>query len=226
MCNLSASSVAQYETGARNPSKKALYKICEVYNKSPKFFNLSTNSPYISNERSSNMDKIMNNLVDYNEVLKKENEELKVYKDRRQLQDMANNSIGIDTWVIQTKVVWKGLTVEISIVDWGNTYDTLTKVLGYDDAYVKNLMSNTQYKLADNIFNPILKKNTITHLMSIAMRIPAILGNLITGTYQLDVPMIYKHKDGSSVYAIGANSLSLTDRIVNTTIHFTPKDAV
>ena len=73
-CGLSKSVISQYEQGTRNPSKKALYAICNRFEVSPSVFNLPTDSPYTktkSIERRSDVDKIMNNLVDYNEVLKK-----------------------------------------------------------------------------------------------------------------------------------------------------------
>ena len=142
-CGLSKSVISQYEQGTRNPSKKALYAICNRFEVSPSVFNLPTDSPYTktkSIERRSDVDKIMNNLVDYNEVLKKENETLKVYKDRRQLQDMVNSSIGLDTWILQSKVIWKGLSVEISIADWGNTYECITKTLGYNKSFAHDIM--------------------------------------------------------------------------------------
>ncbi len=203
-----------YENGKRTPSSKVMDKIHELY---PQYLN----APDRREEMSTTDSRIITNQLDQIEKLQQDNNELKDYKRSRQLQDMANNSIGLDTWTIQTKVSWKGLSLEISIIDWGNTYDTVSKTLGYDDVFVKKLMSTSKYMLSNNIFKPILKEQTLKQFITISMRIPTILSNLIYGTYNLDVPMIYKHKNGSSVYAISTNSLDLQEKIVNTTVHFT-----
>ena len=55
----------------RNPSKKALYQICNRYSIDPKDFDLPDKSPYLSkNKYSSNIDKnILNSLLE--EIRKK-----------------------------------------------------------------------------------------------------------------------------------------------------------
>ena len=50
-CGLSSSVISQYEQGLRNPSKKALYQICNRYNIDPKDFNLPDKSPYLSKNK-------------------------------------------------------------------------------------------------------------------------------------------------------------------------------
>ena len=96
-CGLSSSVISQYEQGLRNPSKKALYQICNRYSIDPKDFDLPDKSPYLSKNRySSNIDKnILNSLLE--EIRKKDEriKELEIEKYRlTNLQKIGLESVG------------------------------------------------------------------------------------------------------------------------------------
>ena len=204
-----------YENGKRTPSTKVMEKIQELY---PQYIDTAERKENVSTVDN----RVIQNQLDQIDDLKRDNIELKRYKRTRQLQDMVNSNIGLDTWIIQSKVAWKGLSVELSITDWGNTYESITKTLGYSESFANQIMSVPNYKLSDNIFKPILTEQTTKHLLMVAMKIPTLVTNIINGTYILDVSMIYKHNDGFNVYGISSNSFDLEEKIVNTVVHFTP----
>ena len=128
-CGLSSSVISQYEQGLRNPSKKALYQICNRYSIDPKDFDLPDKSPYLSKNRySSNIDKnILNSLLE--EIRKKDEriKELEIEKYRlTNLQKIGLESVGSKIWIHQTKLRRKGLKWERKITDIGNSYDTVS----------------------------------------------------------------------------------------------------
>ena len=88
LCNISKSVLSQYEQGNRNPSNKALYRICNGLQLSPKVFGLPINHILYTNQPRQNkikhkekgdvnMDaRLQNHLLDEIESLKQMNAEL------------------------------------------------------------------------------------------------------------------------------------------------------
>ena len=69
---LSLSVVSQYEIGTRNPSKRALYSICNTFEVEPKFFSLSEKSPLSKQKDEEKVNsRMVENLLDQNDLLKK-----------------------------------------------------------------------------------------------------------------------------------------------------------
>ena len=152
-CGFSLSVVSQYEIGRRNPSKRALYTICNIFDIQPESFGLSTKSPLLSKKKGGSVDsRVAEQLMDTIDLQKAEiarlNAKVDAYTDnpQRALESIALNmtaKLDFDDVASQIDVVqnnWNTLFYEtdqpMSVAKDGhfvNVNTALCSLLGYTE---------------------------------------------------------------------------------------------
>ena len=227
-CGLSSSVISQYEQGLRNPSKKALYQICNRYNIDPKDFNLPENSPYLSKNRiSSNIDKkILNSLLE--EIRKKDEriKELEIEKYRlTNLQKIGLESVGSKIWIHQTKLRRKGLKWERKITDIGNSYEIFVDFLGYSKKESELLLSTNWIpvfsKDPNHPMNKCLSVNSLKSIKSLFFKLPSIIQKIgKSGKAEIPFYTTWIKQDGTLVNSSVNFEIDISTMITTINAHF------
>lgn len=152
-CGFSLSVVSQYEIGRRNPSKRALYTICNTFDIQPELLGLSNDSPLLNKKKGGNVDsRVTEQLMDTIDLQKAEiarlNAKVDAYTDnpKRALESIALNmtaKLDFDDVASQIDVVqnnWNTLFYEtdqpMSVAKEGrfvNVNTALCNLLGYTE---------------------------------------------------------------------------------------------
>ena len=227
-CGLSSSVISQYEQGLRNPSKKALYQICNRYNIDPKDFNLPDKSPYLSkNKTSSNIDKnILNSLLE--EIRKKDEriKELEIEKYRlTNLQKIGLESVGSKIWIHQTKLRRKGLKWERKITDIGNSYEIFVDFLGYSKKESELLLSTDWIpvfsKDPNHPMNKCLSVNSLKSIKSLFFKLPSIIQKIgKSGKAEIPFYTTWIKQDGTLVNSSVNFDINISTMVTTINAHF------
>ena len=228
MCGFSVSSVAQYETGARNPSKKALYKICEVYEKKPSYFDLTEDSPYNPVRKEDKMDsRVTTELMNTIDSQRQELRQYRTEKRVKELEQITQESMGQDVWVYIAQLRRSGaLKFERKIVDSGNGMDIFTRLLGYSKEEAETFLSDEWVPAmplwGDHPIYNVISQNTFKHLYRIFLKLPSIMSSLEDGGNVAlpHMPFEFKHKNGKTITTSCAYTIDVKELTVSCTTYF------
>ena len=204
-----------YEKGKRTPSAKVMEKIQELY---PQYLNTVE-----KNERVSTMDnRVIQNQLDQIDVLKKNNYELDNYRRTRELQDLANETAGVDIWTTQSELRFvNNIRLQTRITDYGNALDVLQRRLGYSKKELDKYFSDQWHDVHSiPIVEKIMKPVSIAYLLRLTLKIPALLVAWKDGAFTINAPLTYLHADKKEVKGICKASIDLSNKVISSVIYF------
>ena len=232
MCKISTSAIAQYETGARNPSKKALYTICTTFEVEPDYFALPKDTPLYSapNVKEKvmlNAEKIIDNQMKQIDMLNEKIETLET-------QSHEIDSIERTKWdalsydiMIKSKVTFSPLRrhlVTIKILE-ANNAELIADRLGmpHDKFFNEFIKIGEEFDISQELpIHKLLDKNSkelLAERRKIFNNIVAFMKGIITSDWYDPIPLIYEYEN-KKCKIITYNKVDLRNGITDSKIAF------